>query len=347
MIAVKDLTKLYKQGNTVVHALKGINLSLSQGTVFGLIGRPGAGKSALIRCINLLESPTRGSIVIDSCELNSLNTKALREARRHIGMVFEHCNLLQSRSIYENIAFPLEIMGHTPSQIESSVRPLLNLIGLSHKADAPIQILNPAQKQMVAIMKALAPKPKILLCEEITAALDAKAKHTVLQLLKEIKKRLQTTMILISHELDVIKTLCDRVGVLQQGTLIEENTLLDFYTHPQSEFGREFIKTAARLEIPSSIRARLRPQPLDEHHPILRLSFDEPASQESFIAALAHQFHVRVNILQANLEQISSKTLGLMLIEVIADPDEVKRAIQFLEQHKIYVEVLGYAPRIT
>lgn len=347
MISVKDLNKLYKQGHTIVHALKGINLQVAQGEVFGLIGRAGAGKSALIRCINLLESPSEGSVIVDSCELNSLNTKALREARRNIGMIFEHCNLLNSRSVYENVAFPLEIMGHSASQIESSVRPLLNLIGLAHKADAPIHVLNPAQKQMVAIAKALAPKPKVLLCEEATAALEPKAKHAVLNLLKEVKKNLKTSMILISHELDVIKALCDHVGVLHQGTLIEEKPLFDFYTHPQSEFGREFIRTAARLEMPSSIRSRLKPQATHQHHPILRLSFDEPSTQESFIAALVHQFHLRANILQANLEQITNKTIGLMLIEVIAEPDEVKRAIQFLEHHNIYVEVLGYAPRIN
>jgi D-methionine transport system ATP-binding protein len=345
MISLTSVDKLYKQGNTVMHALKGINLQIAQGQIFGILGRQGSGKSALIRCINLLESPDRGSVVVDSCELNSLDVKSLREARRNIGMIFEHFNLLYSRTVYENIALPLEIMGYASTQIEAGVRPLLDLIGLSHKADAPIDQLNAGQKQMVAIAKALASKPKVLLCEQATAALDPKAKQSVLALLKAVQKTLHTTIVLITHEVDVIKSLCDRVAILHQGTIVEENSTTAFFTHPQSEIGRDFIRSAARAEIPSSLANTLKIKPMENYNPILRISFDDPSTQGSFVAALVQQFHLRVNILQAHLETIQNKNMGLMLIEAMGDMEEVKRAIQFLEQNNIYVEVLAYAPR--
>ncbi len=343
MISLKSVDKLYKQGNTVVHALKGINLHIAQGQVFGIIGRAGAGKSSLIRCINLLESPSKGNVIVDSCELNSLDAKSLREARRNIGMIFEHCNLLQSRSIYENIALPLEIMGYSKAHIEAGVRPLLNLIGLESKADAPIYQLNAGQKQWVAIAKALASKPKVLLCEEATAALDSKAKQRVLALLKEVKETLNTTIVLITHELDVIKALCDRVAVLDQGVLVEESSTQAFFTHPQSQASRSFLREASRAELPLSLRNRLKAQPQDNTSPLLRLSFDDPTVQGSFVAALTQQFHLSVNILQAHLENIQGKEIGLMLIKALGTMEEVKRAIEFLEHHKIYVEVLGHA----
>ncbi len=343
MISLKSVDKLYKQGNTIVHALKGINLHIAQGQVFGIIGRAGSGKSSLIRCINLLESPSSGNVIVDSCELNSLDAKSLREARRNIGMIFEHCNLLQSRSIYENIALPLEIMGYSSAHIEAGVRPLLHLIGLQSKADAPIYQLNAGQKQLVAIAKALASKPKVLLCEEATAALDNKAKQTVLALLKEVKETLNTTIVLITHELDVIKAICDRVAVLHQGVIVEESSTQDFFTHPKSEASRAFIRDATRAELPLSFRTRLKAQPQENTSPLLRLSFDDAQVQGSFVAALTQQFHLRVNILQAHLENIQGKDTGLMLIKALGDMEEVKRAIQFLEQNKIYVEVLGHA----
>lgn len=347
MISLKSIDKRYKQGNTVVHALKGINLQIAQGQVLGIIGRADSGKSALIRCINLLESPDQGSVIVDSCELNSLSTQGLQEARRNIGMIFEHFNLLHSRTVYENIALPLEIMGYSTPQIDARVQPLLHLIGLTHYADARIDQLNAGQKQKVAIAKALAPKPKVLLCEEATAALDPKATQAVLALLKEVKHSLHTTIVLITHELDVIKTVCDRVAVLHQGAIVEESSLQAFLSHPRSECGREFIRNAARAEIPLSLRNRLRSQPAENHYPLLRISFDQPESQGTFVGALVQQFHLRVNIIQAHLEPIQDHNTGLMLIEAIGEMEEVKRAIQFLEQQKIYVEVLGYAPRIT
>jgi len=345
MISLNGIEKTFKKGNTIVHTLKGITLNIEQGEVFGIIGRMGAGKSALIRCINLLEPPSRGAVIIDSCDLTTLTTEALREARLTIGMIFQHFNLLKSRSVFDNVALPLEFRRIPKEKIEALVRPLLDLTQLVNKADAYPDQLNSEQKQRVAIARALVNKPKILLCEEATASLEPRTKQSILQLLRAINKRLNLTIVLITHELEVIKSICDRVAVLHEGEVVEQGTALELYSHPKSEAAKEFIKTAALLDIPIALRNRLRPLPSENSYPILRISFKGGSKEESFIATVIQQFNLSFNIIQAHLEVIQTNTLGIMIVEIIGDEDEIENAKRYLELKKLHVEVLGYAAR--
>ncbi len=345
MISLKGIEKIYKQGNTLVHALKGITLDVQQGEIFGIIGHAGAGKSALIRCINLLENPSSGSIIIDQCELTTLSTEALRQARRKIGMIFQHFNLLNSRSVFDNVALPLELLGASKETIEATVRPLLNLTHLGSQADAYPSELSTGQKQLVAIARALVGKPKVLLCEDATAEMDPKTKQQILHILRDVNKRLDITILLLTHEIDVIKSICDRVAVLEQGKIVETTSALEFFTNPRTTLAKDFVINATRLEMPHALRSCLRHRSADNHNPILRIAFIDPDKQESFIAYVVQQFNLMMNIIQAHLETIGDKTIGIMAVEAIGESEEIKRAIQFLEHKDIHVEVLGYAQR--
>jgi len=336
---------VYKTGNTVVHTLKGITLNIGQGEIFGIIGRSGAGKSALIRCINLLESPSSGAVIVDSCNLTTLTNEGLRQARRNIGMVFQHFNLLTSRTVYENVALPLELAGCNKQQIEAAVRPILSLTDLSDKANLYPNQLNSPQKQKVAIARALVNQPKILLCEEATASLDPKAKQSILQLLSDINTQLNLTILLITHELEVIKSICTRVAVLHEGEIIEESTVLQLFANPQSKPAKEMIKAATRLDMPAALRHRLRANASENCNPILRISFAGSVAQQPLIAYVIQQFNLTVNITQAHLEKIRHDTIGIMIVEIMGDGEETHKAIQFLQHKGLHVEVLGYAPR--
>lgn len=345
MISLNGIEKIIKKGNSVVHTLKGITLNIKQGEIFGILGRRGAGKSALIRTINFLDPPSRGSVVIDSCDLTTLTTSELRETRRHIGMIFEHFNLLNSRTVFENVAFPLELSGIEKNEIANKVRALLKLTGLSDNTGAYPYQLSPEQKQRVAIARALVNQPKILLCEEATAALDQKAKQAILQLLRDINNQLKLTILLITHEIEVIKSICDRVAVLHEGEIVEQGTVIDWYSKPKTEISKTFIRMATQLDIPTSLRNRLLTDPQENTNIILRLSFSSAAAEEPFIAYVIQKFKLSVNILQAHLETFQMHSVGIMVVEMVGDNSEVHQAIQFLEHKDIHTEVIGYATR--
>lgn len=345
MITLEGIEKIYRTGNAVVHALKGITLNVEQGEIFGVLGRPGAGKSALIRCINLLEHPNSGAVIVDSCNLTTMSIESLRQARRNIGMIFQHFNLLASRTVYENVALPLEITNASKPHIEAIVRPLLQLTGLIDKMDVNPHHLNNGQKQRVAIARALVTQPKVLLCDEATQGLDSKTAQAILHLLSDVNERLNLTILLITHDIEVIKAICHRVAILHQGEIVEQGKVVDFFTNPKSEAGKEFIKASTRLEIPSVLRRRLRMQPAPNCHPVFRISFVGPTQQESLLAYVIQQFGLSISITQAHLETIRNETIGIMVAEVIGPDEEIEKAIQFLEHKGLNCEVLGYAPR--
>lgn len=345
MISLKDIEKVTKTANSIHHTLKGVTLDIEQGEIFGIIGRPGAGKSALIRTINLLEKPSHGSVIVDSCNLTALTTEQLRLARRSIGMIFQHFNLLSSRTVFNNIALPLEIMGHSRTEIEHAIHPILELTGLNDKVHAYPHELTNGFKQRVAIARALVNRPKILLCEDATASLDPKTTQSILQLLSDINEQLNLTLLMITHEIDVIKSICQRVAVLNQGEIVEQASVLSFFAHPKSEIGKEFVKTATRLEMPTALRRRMRPHPTDQSNPVLRLSFLEQAAQETLLAHIIQHFSVTLNILSGHLETINQENIGVMIVELSGNKDNIQKSISFLEQKGIYIEVLGYAPR--
>ena len=345
MITLNAIEKTYKKGNTLVHELKEITLNIEQGEIFGILGRPGAGKSALIRCINLLEQPSRGNVIVDSCDLTILSTEGLRRARRNIGMIFQLPNLMNSRTVFENVALPLELAGMPREHLEKTVRQMLNLSGLADKSEAYPNELSLLQKQKVAIARALANKPKVLLCEEVTAALEPKAKQTLLQWLQEINAQLKLTIVFITHEIEVIKAICHRVAILHQGEMVEEATTLEFFTAPKSEIAKDFIKNATRQDMPIALRNRLRSQPFEDSNPVLRISFVHSSDHEPSISDIIQRFNLAINIIQAHLETILDATVGIMIVEIIGENEDIKNAIYALEDKDLQVEVLGYAPR--
>lgn len=347
MISIDGLEKVYQstKHNAPSQALKGITLNIAEGEIFGILGRKGSGKSALIRCFNLLERPTRGSIIVDSCNLTALNTEELRQARRNIGMIFQHFNLLSSRTVFENIALPLEINRVPKFQIMEKVTTVLELTGMSSLAKAYPNTLTDIQKQRVAIARALVNKPKVLLCEEATASLDAKGAQAILQLLAYLNERLKLSIVLITHEMEVIKAICHRAAILHQGEIVEEGSVFDLFTNPKTPIAKEYVKMSSRLEMPTALRKRLRASKTENCNSVLRLSFVGKTAQEPLIAYVIQQFSLSINITQAHLETLQEASVGVMIIEVTGEKENIEKAIEFMQHKGLHIEVLGYAPR--
>ncbi|MDF2940456.1 MAG: metN [Gammaproteobacteria bacterium] len=342
MIELKALNKSYQTKQAEFHALRDINLKVAKGEIYGIIGRSGAGKSTLIRCVNLLERPNNGQVIVDGVDLLQLNPKALREKRHSIGMIFQHFNLLSSRTVYDNIALPLELIGISKPYIAKRVDALLELTGLGlHRHHCPQQ-LSGGQKQRVAIARALATSPKVLLSDEATSALDPETTQSILNLLKKINQELNLTILLITHEMDVIKSICDRVAILNQGEMIEEAPVLELFARPRSEVAKNFTQSALHIQLPDSLRVRLKPEPFDGSRPIVKLTFLGEKAEEPIIVSLLTRFNVTTNILQANLEMIHQSTVGMSICELWGTPGAIEHSIEFIKAQNIQVEVLGY-----
>lgn len=344
MLALQDVEKIVQSRNneTQQYALKDINFECNPGEILGILGRSQSGKTTLLRCIHGLERPNRGSIVLDNSPLTLLNEQALRLSRRHQGMVFQEPYLLDHRTVYENVALPLEISGKPTQERNSLVHQLLQLTGVLDKEQLLVEELNLGQKYRVCIARALVHNPLLLLCDDITLNCDTKTRHGLLKLLREINERLNTMMILATQDMEVIKTLCHRVIVLHQGEIVEQSSVLELFTHPKSEVGKEFVKTATRLEMPTALRKRLKSQWNEHHHPVLRLSFENQQNKEALIAHVVQHFGLNMNILQAHLEPIRDDHIGIIVLELRGNKTEVQNAIQFLIDKDLPVEVLGY-----
>ena len=342
MITVNGLDKNYLINGEVCTALKNINFTVKPGEIYGVIGRSGAGKSTLIRCLNLLEHPSSGDVMIDGQSMTKLNTQALRKARRQIGMIFQHFNLLSNRTVSQNIALPLELMGLPRAQITQRVAELTAIVGLKPLANALPASLSGGQKQRVAIARALAPGPKVLLCDEATSALDPETTQTILALLREINQRLKLTIVLITHEMDVVKAICDRVAVIEQGEIVEEAPIIELFAKPKSHVAKVLTQTAMHTDLPAVISKALTQQPKPGWVPIVRLAFVGAKAGEPFVASLQVEFGVKTNVLEAKLELIHGLQVGIMVCQLLGGAEVVLKAIQYLEKKQIQVEVLGY-----
>ena len=342
MIIVKNLSKTYYHKAREVHALKAVSLSINANEIFGVMGKSGSGKSTLLRCMNRLEAPTKGQVFFDATELTALNAKRLREQRRHIGMIFQSFNLLNSRTVYQNVALPLELIHMKPSLIHEKVIRMLKLVGLlDHQEHKPLQ-LSGGQKQRVAIARALVNDPKCLLCDEPTSALDPESTLNVLALLKHIKEKLKITIVLITHEMNVIKNTCDRVAILSEGHLIEEGNVVDLFVNPKSDITKQFTQHALHLELPSYLKETLQSTPAPNLNPVVQLAFLGETANEPVIANLLKQFNVTVNILQADLESIHNASIGFLVCELTGDENSIQQAIQYLKTSGVRLEVIGY-----
>ncbi|KEI72336.1 methionine ABC transporter ATP-binding protein [Endozoicomonas elysicola] len=341
MIELKNLTKVFAPGGTEVKAIDGVDLSVPEGTIYGVIGSSGAGKSTLIRCVNLLEKPSSGEVLVDGQDLTRLSEKELRLARHNIGMIFQHFNLLSSRTVYDNIALPLELAGASKQEIEQAVMPLLELTGLGDKRHSYPAQLSGGQKQRVAIARALASKPKVLLCDEATSALDPQTTRSILSLLKDINRQLKITVLIITHEMDVVKTICDRVAIMSFGKIIEENEVEQFFLNPQTDLAKEFVRSAIHEKPIAEIEARFQPESSDGARPVVRITFVGQGVVQPLITKAARQFNTDFNILQADIETVNEKAMGFLMVEIMGEPEGIDQSLQFLKDN-VQVEVIGY-----
>lgn len=343
MIELQHIDKVYHTASGDLHALKDINLTINEGEIFGIIGLSGAGKSTLVRCINMLEKPTSGKVMVDGQEMTALGEEQLRKARQNIGMIFQHFNLLSSRTVFGNIAFPLEIQGMDKAAIQKKVEPLLDLVGLKDRADHYPSQLSGGQKQRVGIARALASDPKVLLCDEATSALDPQTTESILNLLRDINKRLHITIVMITHQMNVVKEICDRVAVIENGEIIEQGSMVDIFTTPQKATTKEFVASIQHNDLPDFVKK------LDIHKDykagdkaLVSLSFIGDSAGEPIVSVLIKEYDTNVNILTANIETLQDTPFGTLLIEVEGDEDHLKKALDYLHERKVKDEVIGY-----
>ena len=343
MIELQHIDKVYHTASGDLHALKDINLTINEGEIFGIIGLSGAGKSTLVRCINMLEKPTSGKVMVDGQEMTALGEEQLRKARQNIGMIFQHFNLLSSRTVFGNIAFPLEIQGMDKAAIQKKVEPLLDLVGLKDRADHYPSQLSGGQKQRVGIARALASDPKVLLCDEATSALDPQTTESILNLLRDINKRLHITIVMITHQMNVVKEICDRVAVIENGEIIEQGSMVDIFTNPQKATTKEFVASIQHNDLPDFVKR------LDIHKDykagdkaLVSLSFIGDSAGEPIVSVLIKEYDTNVNILTANIETLQDTPFGTLLIEVEGDEDHLKKALDYLHERKVKDEVIGY-----
>jgi len=342
MIELKHITKIFQEEGRATTALSDVSLKVSEGKIVGVIGESGAGKSTLIRCVNLLECPTSGEVYVDGDNLMLLSSSELTKARRNIGMIFQHFNLLASRTVSENIAFPLELDKTPKTNIKARVEELLKLVGLENKANEYPSNLSGGQKQRVAIARALARNPKVLLCDEATSALDPATTHSILALLKDINKQMSITILLITHEMEVVKSICDEVAVLNNGELIEQGTISAIFSHPKSELTQQLIASSIRMQIPLDYVERLSPQPGPGKNLLITLEISGQSMANAALSEVARLFQTNSNIVCAQIDYIGGVKFGIMLIELIGEVDKELQAVAFFKDKNIKVEVLGY-----
>ncbi|WP_456298920.1 methionine ABC transporter ATP-binding protein [Maledivibacter halophilus] len=328
LIKLNNLTKIYKKGNHEVVALKDISLNINKGSIHGIIGLSGAGKSSLIRCINRLEEPTSGEVWINEVNLTSLNSKDLRNARKRIGMIFQGFNLLSSKTVFDNIAFPLSLSKTPEAQIQKKVKSLLELVELTDKSNSFPSQLSGGQKQRVGIARALANDPDVLLCDEATSALDPKTTKQILTLLKDINKSLGITIVVVTHEMDVIKEICDFVTILEDGKIIEEGSTINIFSKPGNEITKHFVESSNY--IPEEFKKGI----------MLNLSFMENSAQKPIISKLGKDFNVEINILSGQIEYIQNQPLGKLTIGIDNVSNKLEDIISYLETNNVKAEVI-------
>ena len=343
MIELSHIEKTYNGPDGPVPALKGIDLTVGDGEIYGIIGLSGAGKSTLIRCINLLERPTKGQVIVDGKDLTAMSADELRAARQNIGMIFQHFNLLTSATVYDNIAFPLRLADTPEEKIRAKVEPLLTLVGLSDKAHQYPSQLSGGQKQRVGIARALANDPKVLLSDEATSALDPQTTKAILELMRDINQKLGITIVIITHEMQVIKDICDKVAVIEDGVITERGPVLDVFTNPQRPLTKEFISAVMSSELPAALQGKpIAKEPVSGAPLLVWLPFIGDSADEPVIAALIRRFPIDVSILYGNIDHIKDTPYGRLLIGLSGAQDSIDEALTYLSQRDLRIEVIGY-----
>lgn len=346
MIQLSHIEKIYDSPSDPVRALKDISLHIEKGDIYGIIGLSGAGKSTLVRCINLLERPTKGTVVVDGQEITAMSDSQLRAARKNIGMIFQHFNLLSSATVYENVAFPLELAKTNKDVIQKKVTELLELVGLADKADQYPSQLSGGQKQRVGIARALASDPKVLLCDEATSALDPQTTKSILELIKDINAKLKLTVVVITHEMQVIKEICDKVAVIQNGLIAENGPVLDVFINPQQPITKEFISVLMSNELPAGFdRSTISKDPIPNSVMLTRLTFIGAETDEPVISRLIKNFDLNVGIVFGQIDHIKNVPFGRLMVAMEGRQMEIDHAIEYLKGKNLKVEVIGYVAR--
>ena len=335
MIELTHVSKYFQQHC----ALADINLFIQEGEIFGIIGKSGAGKSTLLRCLNRLETPDSGEITIDQRNILALTPKELRHLRHTIGMIFQHFNLLQSKTVYENIALPLRIQGVDETSIQTKINELLQLVELDTKAHAYPSELSGGQKQRVAIARALSSSPKILLCDEATSALDPQTTDAILALLKKINLLYGITIVLITHEMHVIKQICHRVALIEQGSVLETQTLATVFQEKDSAI-KNMLYQSLSPNLPDCLQNSLTSE--QNHHPVLKLFFQGDAENIPFISETSRALGININILVANIDRIEGRTFGILLVQLEADLYLQSQFMKRAHEQGLTVEMIGY-----
>ncbi|MCG7362343.1 methionine ABC transporter ATP-binding protein [Roseomonas sp. ACRSG] len=331
------------RNGSVTKALDGVSLDVAQGEIFGIVGRSGAGKSTLIRCVNLLERPTQGEVRVLGEDLMLLDDAALRQRRRSIGMVFQHFNLLSSRTVAENVAFPLEIAGVPKAERAARVAEVLGLVGLTQKAENYPAQLSGGQKQRVGIARALAPRPRILLCDEATSALDPETTHDILGLIRDLRNKLDLTVLLITHEMAVVKEICDRVAVMEAGKVLEQGRVFDVFTRPTHPTTRSFIAGTIGHSVPPGTVARLpAPRPGEEKR-LLQVLFAGPNSTRAVISEASRRYGIDLDIISGRIDEIAGEPFGLMALAAYGPGTALDEAVAWFEELGLTVTPLAEA----
>jgi D-methionine transport system ATP-binding protein len=342
MIEIRNLSQRFAGPRGWIEALHNVNLTIPPAEVFGIIGRSGAGKSTLVRTINLLTRPSEGSVIVDGHDLTTLSAAQLRTARRDIGMIFQHFNLLSSRTVFDNVALPLELAGMKRGEIEATVLPLLELVGLTTQKDRYPAQISGGQKQRVGIARALASKPKVLLSDEATSALDPETTRSILDLLRKINKELGLTIVLITHQMDVIKQVCDRVAVLDAGRVVEEGKVVDVFMQPHHEVTRALIGDVIAHELPPALKLRVAERLRTGSGHLLRLAFTGSGVDQPILSETIRRFELDFNILHGQIDEIQGQAFGSLAVLAGGQPANVAEAIAYLREQGVVVEEMSH-----
>ncbi|WP_288601747.1 ATP-binding cassette domain-containing protein [uncultured Treponema sp.] len=342
MIELKDINKVFKDKNqNEFYAAKDVNLKINDGEIFGIIGFSGAGKSTVVRCINLLSRPTSGQVIVNEKNLLELSAKELREERKKIGMIFQHFNLMPSRTVFENIAFPLKHSGLSKKQVQEKVRELLTLVELTDKESQYPSQLSGGQKQRVAIARALANNPKILLCDEATSALDPTTTKQILGLLKKLRDKLNLTIVIITHQINVVKDICDKVAVMEHGKVVETGDVFDIFANPKDEVTKRFIHSTTNLQkIEELISENSNVVQLKKGEKIIRLSYLQKNVSEPLISTVSSKFGVVLNIIFADIEIVQGAPVGGTVAIFSGENQNIQNALGWLKEKNVGIEIL-------
>ncbi|OCG06653.1 methionine ABC transporter ATP-binding protein [Gilliamella sp. wkB178] len=338
MIRFENISKQYERNGVTTQALQNINLTINKGDIYGIIGYSGAGKSTLVRLINFLEKPTQGKVIIQNQTLNDLSNSELRKVRRKIGMIFQHFNLLESKTVFENVAIPLILLKESKHNIEQKVSELLEFVGLKDKANSYPKELSGGQKQRIGIARALANNPDILLCDEATSALDPQTTQAILDLIKKINEQYKITVVLITHEMHVIQQICHKVAVMEKGRIIEHGNVLEVFGHPQQPTTQNFVSSVINDQIPSGVVENLlETEEIKHNFKLFKLEFLGLSASEPVVNSLILQQKVVVNILFAHMSEIQKTVIGSMFVQLQGTDSDINDAVHYLRQNGVQV----------